>query len=91
MSRRPKACRLAVCTRQGTTYTVAARTLDSPQLWCASYDTTASLTTKCSCATPRSCRDENGNLLTTEYGLCSYRDHQSLSMQEMPENAPPGE
>ncbi|CAM0955006.1 unnamed protein product [Alopecurus aequalis] len=36
-------------------------------------------------------RDENGNLLVTEYGMCQYKDHQTLSMQEVPENAAPGQ
>ncbi|KAK2366439.1 Minichromosome maintenance (MCM2/3/5) family protein [Trifolium repens] len=35
--------------------------------------------------------DENGNLLVTEYGLCKYKDHQTLSMQEVPENSAPGQ
>ncbi|KAI4371803.1 hypothetical protein MLD38_010110 [Melastoma candidum] len=36
-------------------------------------------------------RDENNNLLVTEYGLCQYKDHQTLSIQEMPENSAPGQ
>ncbi|KAG8637428.1 hypothetical protein MANES_15G120100v8 [Manihot esculenta] len=36
-------------------------------------------------------RDNNGNLLVTEYGLCKYKDHQTLSMQEVPENSAPGQ
>ncbi|GKU92538.1 hypothetical protein SLEP1_g6251 [Rubroshorea leprosula] len=36
-------------------------------------------------------RDENGHLLVTEYGLCQYKDHQTLSIQEVPENAAPGQ
>ncbi|XVF23374.1 hypothetical protein REPUB_Repub13aG0032800 [Reevesia pubescens] len=36
-------------------------------------------------------RDENGNLLMTEFGLCQYKDHQTLSIQEVPENPAPGQ
>jgi DNA replication licensing factor MCM3 len=35
--------------------------------------------------------DENGNRLTTEFGYCVFRDHQTISIQEMPERAPPGQ
>ncbi|KAG0582460.1 hypothetical protein KC19_3G061700 [Ceratodon purpureus] len=36
-------------------------------------------------------RDDHGNLLVTEFGLCKFRDHQTISIQEMPENSAPGQ
>lgn len=38
---------------------------------------------------PRETAD--GDPLITEYGFCTYRDHQTISIQEMPERAPPGQ
>ncbi|KAK0545831.1 MCM DNA helicase complex subunit [Tilletia horrida] len=35
--------------------------------------------------------DEDGNRLTTEFGHSIFRDHQMISIQEMPERAPPGQ
>lgn len=36
-------------------------------------------------------KDENGNLLETEFGLSTYSDTQKLVVQEMPERSPPGQ
>eukprot|EP00656_Telonema_subtile_P050292 TRINITY_DN6477_c0_g1_i2.p1 TRINITY_DN6477_c0_g1~~TRINITY_DN6477_c0_g1_i2.p1 ORF type:complete len:710 (-),score=202.92 TRINITY_DN6477_c0_g1_i2:112-2241(-) len=36
-------------------------------------------------------KDDNGNLLETEFGLSKYSDTQKLVIQEMPERSPPGQ
>ena len=36
-------------------------------------------------------QDDDGNPLQTEYGLSSYKDNQTLTLQELPEKAPTGQ
>uniref|UniRef100_A0A672T7Z3 DNA replication licensing factor MCM3 n=1 Tax=Sinocyclocheilus grahami TaxID=75366 RepID=A0A672T7Z3_SINGR len=36
-------------------------------------------------------KDEENNPLETEFGLCCYKDHQTLTIEEMPEKAPAGQ
>lgn len=35
-------------------------------------------------------KDNEGNPLSTEYGYCIYKDSQTITIQELPENAPAG-
>ena len=36
-------------------------------------------------------QDDDGNPLQTEFGLSTYKDHQTLTIQELPEKAPTGQ
>lgn len=36
-------------------------------------------------------RDDEGNLLTTQFGLSKFIDQQTITLQELPETAPPGQ
>mmetsp|Transcript_9984 Transcript_9984/g.15095 ORF Transcript_9984/g.15095 Transcript_9984/m.15095 type:complete len:551 (+) Transcript_9984:39-1691(+) len=36
-------------------------------------------------------KDQNDNPLSTEFGYCVYKDSQIITIQELPENAPPGQ
>lgn len=51
--------------------------------------TTSSVLPPTSTVTPQV--DDEGHPLQTEFGLCTFRDHQRISIQEMPERAPAGQ
>ncbi|KAK2718992.1 hypothetical protein QYM36_006118 [Artemia franciscana] len=36
-------------------------------------------------------KDDDNNPLVTEYGLCTFKDHQTITIQEMPEKSPAGQ
>lgn len=65
---------------------------ETHMFWEKSYDdatTSYSHTVPTSALPPQT--DEEGHQLQIEYGLCGFRDHQRISIQEMPERSPPGQ